>query len=324
MGSLISSSLSGAALNPPSSISSGSTIRCPIPAPQPFPTEKLYDLMIHGYAIFPSYVSQELCFNATKFINYRIGKPEEGSVKDHVTPHLTSHMLSDPEVMDLYYASGIAGAVTLLLQGSCPTLASSRSTIGSFFGSSGSEVKYDVLHTLTCQVALRFPEMDHPFPVVSESRPGPPLGGVQWHTDGMDKGEYAPFTVLIGVALSDQMLPYSGNLCVFPGSHYSLQEFVRHYAATSPADTKADRTTARRDTAMLLNRPVLEEPVQILVKTGDVVILHQKLAHRGGPNYNCDIRRMVYFRISHKKHDELKSGSLDNIWLEFEGMKEVL
>ncbi|CAM9372159.1 unnamed protein product, partial [Ectocarpus fasciculatus] len=267
--------------------------------PQPFPTEKLYDLMIHGYAVFPSFVSKELCFNAIKYINYHIGKPAEGSVKNNITPHLISHMLSDPEVMDLYYASA-------------------SSTIYTLFGSSAGEVKYDVLRTLTCQVALRFPEMDHQFPVVSESQPGPPLGGVQWHTDGMDKGDYAPFTILIGVALSDQMLPYSGNLCVFPGSHYSLQDFVRQFVARSqPSDDT-------RDPTMLLNRPVLEEPVQILAKTGDVVILHQKLAHRGGPNYNCDIRRMVYFRISHKKHDELKGGSVENIWLEFEGMSEVL
>jgi hypothetical protein len=59
---------------------------------------------------------------------------------------------------------------------------------------------------------------------------------------------------------------------------------------------------------------------------GDVVICHHKLAHRGGPNYSHEIRRMCYFRINHKDHERFKQDGrlLENIWLEFDGMKDVI
>lgn len=275
----------------------------------------MYDLLIHGYSILPAFVSRELCFSAVKFINYRIGSLSESDASK--TDNLVSTMSSDPEILNLYYESGLAGAVTLLLHGSCPSLAAS--TIVSIFGV-GSRIQYDVLPALA-QIALRFPQMESTFPSSGEAHP---LGGGKWHTDGMDKGDYAPFTLLAGVALSDQTLPYSGNLCVFPGSHYILRDFVRQVAAvTSLIEPLTDSTVSAR-ASLIASKPVLEEPTQILVKTGDVILLHQKLAHRGGPNFNCEVRRMVYFRISHRRHDTLKVESIDNLWLEFEGMSSVL
>jgi hypothetical protein len=35
----------------------------------------------------------------------------------------------------------------------------------------------------------------------------------------------------VGVALNDQKDPFSGNLCLHKGSHVSLQDYLRSYAA---------------------------------------------------------------------------------------------
>ncbi len=42
------------------------------------------------------------------------------------------------------------------------------------------------------------------------------------------------------------------------------------------------------------------------------------------PNYSLDVRKMVYFRVSHKDHLSFRIQSLDDIWLGFEGMVDVL
>lgn len=41
---------------------------------------------------------------------------------------------------------------------------------------------------------------------------------------GMEKGQFYPFTLLMGVCLSDQSDVGNGNLRVFPGSHFILQK----------------------------------------------------------------------------------------------------
>jgi len=60
------------------------------------------------------------------------------------------------------------------------------------------------------------------------------------------------------------------------------------------------------------------------MRKGDVVFALHKTAHRGGPNYSTEVRRMIYFRVNHVEHGRLKMESLQNIWAEFAGMQEVL
>lgn len=56
------------------------------------------------------------------------------------------------------------------------------------------------------------------------------------------------------------------------------------------------------------------------------MICHHKLAHRGGPNYSHEIRRMCYFRINHKDHEKFKQDGrlLEDLWLEFDGLKDII
>ena len=56
-------------------------------------------------------------------------------------------------------------------------------------------------------------------------------GGKGWHIDGLPSGNFAMFSLLIGVALSDQTVEGCGNLGVFPGSHFELQPYIQRFAA---------------------------------------------------------------------------------------------
>jgi len=153
------------------------------------------------------------------------------------------------------------------------------------------------------QVALIFPQERKPFMTN-------PLPGTQWHIDGFGLGLHSPFTLLLGVTLSEASSPLSGNFTVFPGSHLSLQSKVKEIV---------ERGDGSFSNEGLADKPDLGTPVQILAKPGDIVMAHQKLAHRGGPNFSSQIRYQVYFRLSHIQHNELKQRALDNVFTEFEG-----
>ena len=130
------------------------------------------------------------------------------------------------------------------------------------------------------QIALRFPEKG--------SRA--PLSGSEWHTDGMRQGKRNPFSLLLGVALSDMSEPFQGNFTVFPGSHVTLHglqmeggrikgfdDEQKWSVAADPQNPwcKPDGTTA----ADCL--PHMGHAEQLCMRPGDIVLAHPKLAHRG-------------------------------------------
>jgi hypothetical protein len=167
------------------------------------------------------------------------------------------------------------------------------------------------------QVALRFPEH-------AEELRGGGAGGSQghvdlgttWHTDGHRQGRLHPFTVLVGVCLQDHTTPFSGNLLVWPGSHHDI-----HPCVTSPhgfIDMKRlhARTQQRQQQppvgGMAEGVASLGEPMQVLARRGDVLLLHPDTAHAGGPNSSSEMRYMVYFRVKHS-HCHSNSSMHSNI-----------
>ena len=80
------------------------------------------------------------------------------------------------------------------------------------------------------QVALRFP--------LHVGAKRVPLDGKSWHIDGFGQGKHSPFTLLVGVALSDATDSGCGNFAVHPGAHWSTQEAVR--AAVAAGDNVCD------------------------------------------------------------------------------------
>ena len=81
---------------------------------------------------------------------------------------------------------------------------------------------YQQSHCGGAQVAFRFSQ---PRPLNWQR-----LGGLGWHLDGLEEGRMHAFSLLIGVALNDQENDFSGNLCLHPGSHYALRDYLRCYA----------------------------------------------------------------------------------------------
>jgi len=168
---------------------------------------------------------------------------------------------------------------------------------------------------LRAQLAIRFPEQE----VIErlERRVGPgEIDPWRWHVDGVIKGQHSPFTLLLGVALSDiphEPADHGGGFVVFPGSHITLQEEVRKFARGEESAMEGDEESGIKES--------LPGARQVMARKGDIIVAHQKLAHTGGPNGSDRIRYCVYFRVSHVRHEELKEAALEDIWLEFEGVR---
>ena len=131
------------------------------------------------------------------------------------------------------------------------------------------------------------------------------LKGTEWHADGCGVNDPSPFSLLVGVALSDQSKPGSGNLVVYPGSHLHV---IRDYKKRADTGIPLPSAGQEDDTA----KPHFFNAEELLLRPGDVVFAHQKLAHRAGTNTSsCHIRYQLYFRIHHQQHQAfIKDGSL--------------
>ena len=97
------------------------------------------------------------------------------------------------------------------------------------------------------QIALRPPNLD----LMNKKKEGllPPIRS--WHIDGES------ISLLVGISLSDALEPYSGNLCVYPGSHRKTLPWVKK----------------QKDTEIMIQKPDLADGKPILAKAGDVVLV---------------------------------------------------
>jgi hypothetical protein len=152
---------------------------------------------------------------------------------------------------------------------------------------------YDILNDLfgdgkvgkpsSAQVALRFPT----FSTTCDS----------WHIDGTN--ELLPFNLLVGISLSDQK-PGGGCLFGFRGSHFKVKKSFPNLKDLN-----------------------LKNPFEIVLNSGDVVLMHQMTAHYAGCNLSNEIRYQVYFRIWHTDLQEHRKEGLKNIFKSFQGLMEI-
>ena len=284
-----------------------------------FPVKNKYDLLIEGFTIFPNIIPREVLEEANIAINGMLSnlfikkqqkreasKSAKEKLRDDEDDSIdnndafTSGISNDKRILALFYSSPIFHLVQSILYGQ--RAATSPLNQKTYCGGA--------------QVAFRFSQ-----PRGYQNRSE--IGGASWHLDGMDKSQYSPFSLLIGVALNDQLDDFSGNLCLHPGSHHTLQSFVKRYAEACDARDKLSEGF-NPPGPVNIPRPDLGEPEQVKMTSGSVVFVLHKTAHLGGPNYSDQVRKMIYFRVSHVQHGEMKAKSLENIWIEFEGMSEVL
>lgn len=276
------------------------------------PIENRFELLTDGFTVLRQVVPLDLVERADWAINdmiqqaklheFDVQKATKGPLKSKMNPDahnqdpfFLSGGTNNLDVLSMFYSSPVHAMTENLLHNDKPENRKFRASIHG------------------CQIAYRFSQPGNP-PVDGK------LGGLRWHVDGLDRGKYGSFSFLIGFAINDQCGEYSGNLCLHPGSHYGLIPYLREYAhLCAGAESFDERVIISK-----LPRPKLEEPVQVKVNAGDVVIALHKVAHFGGPNYSPYIRKMCYFRVSHRQHDTLRYDSFDNIWIEYEGMHDIL
>jgi hypothetical protein len=289
-----------------------------------FPTSAKYNILTDGFTTFSHIIPLDVVDSANAAISRMVVESEEFNItqaeriknpKRGLDPFFTSGGTNDRDVLALYYCSPIASLVESLLHNE--SLGPESVGKGAFRPRAGG-----------AQVAFRF----------SQARPGGwwasdgerRIGGRSWHLDGMDKGQYGPFSLLIGVALSDQLVDNCGNLGVHAGSHHTLKPFLKKYSAAcdhsglDKNDAQAIQERRMYAVSLVQNKPLLDEPVQVKLAKGDVVFALHKLAHLGTPNYSDNIRKMVYFRVSHRNLEKLRVPALEDLWIEYEGMNEVL
>lgn len=164
------------------------------------------------------------------------------------------------------------------------------------------------------QVALRYPA---PYTGSEADSQRCDILGKHWHIDGFGQGKHSPFTLLVGVCLSECTSTGSGNFAVHPGAHWHLQENVK----TQVARKSVDFSNFEFDENS--SKPDLGKPVELLMRPGDCVVAHQKLPHLGMPNCSPDVRYQVYFRLQHVNHEAIVDAWLDDLLLPFEPVKAI-
>jgi ectoine hydroxylase-related dioxygenase (phytanoyl-CoA dioxygenase family) len=116
----------------------------------------------------------------------------------------------------------------------------------------------------------------------------------------------ASFTMLCGVALTDQRGSQRGNLWVWPGSHLDHGGLFRERGVDALRPTYGHGALLRPP--LVYGRP----PVELPLGRGDVVLAHHLLGHNKGGNLGPGVRRTVYFRLRADGHaDRWRETFLD-------------
>jgi hypothetical protein len=68
----------------------------------------------------------------------------------------------------------------------------------------------------------------------------------------------------------------------------------------------------------------LPEPVQLRPRAGDAVLSHYQIGHGIAANAGPNIRYAIYFRLTRRGHDAVRTDVMTDIWREWDGMAEVL
>ena len=133
------------------------------------------------------------------------------------------------------------------------------------------------------QIALNCPPFDH--------RPGGP------HLDGYhDPKRPHPFSMLVGIFLSDETEMDAGNIWVWPHSHVDHADLFATRGIDSLMPTGGHST--------LLDPPLhLREPTAVRARRGDVLFAHYLLGHNSGVNLTNRTRRILYYRLSTQDHE---------------------
>lgn len=102
-----------------------------------------------------------------------------------------------------------------------------------------------------------------------------------------------------------------------PGSHFKLHRVVRQ--RWQDGLIKGHQIFGGHGP----HKPKIGKPVRMLLNPGDALLAHQRLGHAGGINLHNDIRKNLYFRVSHINHRDIVEEVLEgSVFTEYEGVKD--
>jgi len=233
-------------------------------------------LLHRGYAILPGGAAPDRVTAALKAINASLGRGlAAADIELFRSQSFCPELRAAPVITDLFHETAARPLAESLLGPELEPVAAG-------------------------QIALAFPAEEPP------AARWPHLDGLHTPTNGVPEGTVQTFTMLVGVALSDQTEPGSGNLVVWPGSHLLYAEYFARHGGQ----------------CLLKGLPdlALPDPQPVLVRAGDLVLCHYQLAHAGGPNTSARVRYSVYFRVRRAGHEERRWRCLEDPWLEWAGL----
>jgi hypothetical protein len=333
----------------------------PSPAVTPALMKQFFD---DGFVVVPDAVSLELRNAAKRAINRSLGRGKEALPADSPWRHVPKLISSCPELMlspnitALFNDSDALGCVQALLgatvnrvwggqialrypgDGCIPNeVYNDANAIGRFIISQGLRVANNQQRKVEGgEFANPNANDDSEYQVI-------PNWQQSWHIDGWPnpllqrraEDGVENFSLLVGVMLSDADAPLMGNLTVYPGSHQVIETCIREAGgpdqlfATDPAvfsggEAMRDPQSASLENLKKIAHSRLPKPVQVRAKAGDVVIAHYQTAHTIAPNVSSDIRYCIYFRVTHSRRKDKTycPEAMTNIWLEFDGLRQVL
>ena len=240
----------------------------------------------NGYVRIPGVVPAVMVDAAVKAINHSFGNGiDPAKIITFRSQTFCPELRQAPEITDLYNRT--------------PVKLLAESMIG----------QGKVSPISRAQIAVRFPLLDDPPPAL-----GPHLDGRYSPHNGVPQGELRSFTMLVGIALSDVSTDYAGNLAVWPGTHHLYEQYFRENGAG----------ILQLGGAQGMPPVDMPQPQQMIVGAGDAILVHYQVAHTAAPNVSPHPRYAIYFRLHHVDHEAQRFEALTDIWLEWEGMREIV
>merc|ERR1712232_487273 len=127
-------------------------------------------------------------------------------------------------------------------------------------------------------------------------KPPPFEGGKRWHIDHWARPCSSPFSLLVLMSLSDIDGPINGNLTIWPGSHHKILPAVKQVHVEG-----GDQKVLEEGQDKNKDKLDLGPGTPLQMRTGDVFLIHQKVAHRGTENFGNSAAYKVYVRMASKK-----------------------
>lgn len=242
------------------------------------------EFFINGFTILSNIIPMSLIDNASKLIHYcyysQINIVPSNLVKSHYAHNsveFNGDIKSDVDLLALFNCTALTQIVQKLLGKNEFTLPDFATTI------------------------VYSPTLMQPAQIK--------IDGKTWFIEGFtNTGDFSPYTLLVGVPLSDMIEPFCGNICVHPRSHITLMESFK---------IEVEKKSTLFSSLQHKEKPDIGNPVQILMKKGDCFICTAKCAIQYAANCSSKPTEIVYFKISHIDHNVMKNVALESVWVEF-------